>query len=577
MPLGRQAFSYVTHMFAEPDRRLPWVVVVLAVLCAASLWLRTNQIDGSLPYPRHVDESAVLKPAAHIVKTGDYHPARFVYPSLPIYLAAGGLALGFVDAAADLEVRTVQDIGNVSYPFYWAPSVVETARRLFAVLAVIALAAAGAVAFGLVQKPSAFVLAPLILTMSPYFFRMSWSYTNVDIVGTCFVTLTIAATLKGSRRPGLQWLVIVPATCAGLAASSKYIYGLVLLSVLLSILLFSERGRRIDGLAVAVLVAGLAFVATSPYAVLDLPGFLDGLAFNASHYASGHIGHESDPGFGKFAYYGGLLLDDLGIVALVAALVGLVAFALSDWRRALVLAAFPVALLALLAAQRVEFARNILPIFPIYAVLVAVGVYSVASVLKTQALARWKPTAWRVPVVASVVALPFVAVMAAPMMSFPDQVRVPRESRVDAVAWIKDNIPPAWTIIVPEELGFDGRPLAVCGYEVRTVDFKPLDSVDAIEGLFGLTGEPDAVLVPKWGADSRFSGGELVAALNQAMDDAPMRTVKSFPGRGLKINYPIPVPTGNPGFDIRVANSDLVRVGAWWIDKADELPTKGCR
>ena len=556
MALGRQALSNATRVFAELDRRLPWVLL-LALICAASFWLRCNQIDGSLPYPRHPDESAVLKPAAHIVTTGDYHPTRFVYPSLPIYLAAGGLALGFVGAAADLEVRTVHDIGNVSYPFYWAPSVVETARRLFALVSVIALAAAGAVAFGLLRTPSAFVLAPLILTMSPFFFRMSWSYANVDIVGACFVTLSIAATLWGSRRPGLRWLVIVPAICAGFAASSKYIYGLVLLSVLLSIWLFSERGRRVDRLAVAVLVAGVAFLATSPYAVLDLPAFLNGLAYDAGHYASGHPGHESDPGLGKVAYYGSLLLEDLGTVGLVAALVGLVAFARSDWRRTLVLASFPVALLALLTMQRVEFARNILPIFPIFAVLVAVGVCSVVNLLKTQLVERWKPpTAWRVPVVASVVVLPFVAVMAAPLMSFPDQVRVPRESRVDAAAWIEANIPLGWTIIVPKELELDHRPLIVSGYEVRTVDFKPLDSVEAVKGLVSLTDEPVAVLVPKWGADSRWAGAELASALNEVLDDAPLRTLESFPGRGLKINYPLPVPTGNPAIDIRIPNSD---------------------
>ena len=504
--LGGSLRAHAARVYGEPGAPIVGWLLVLLIICAVSFWLRNEQIDGSLPYPTHPDEGAVMKPAANIAKTGHYHPGRFIYPSLPIYLAAGGLGIGFIRAAAKLEVQTVEDIGSVSYPYYSVPTIAETARRLFALISVVAVAATGAVSFFLLQRAGALALAPLILTLSPFFFLMSWRYVNVDIVGTCFVALAMAAALRGTHRPGLRWLVVVPAICAGLAAGSKYIYCLVLLPIFLSIWLFSEHGRRLDRIAAAALIAGVAFVATSPYAVLDLPAFLDGLAFDAYHYASGHPGYEDDPGLGKLIYYGNVLVQDFGVIALGVALVGLVTSAMSDWRRTLILISFPVVLLALLASQRVEFPRNILPIFPLFAVLVAAGVYGIAAVVNRHVVDRWMPGASRRLVGAALVPLAFVGAMAGPCIAFKDQFRVLPESRVEAVAWIEDNVPLDWAVVVPNELGVDVRRLNSRGYDVRMSDFKSLDSVGAIKGLVKPADGPVVVLVPRWGFDPRFPG-----------------------------------------------------------------------
>lgn len=547
--------AHAAQLFGKPGTSMIGWLLVLLLICAVSLWLRNQHIDGSLPYPTHPDEGAVMKPAANILKTGHYHPGRFIYPSLPIYLAAGGLGVGFIRAAAKLEVQTVEDIGSVSYPYYSVPTIAETARRLFAVFSVVAIAATGAVSFCLLQRPGALVLAPLILTLSPFFFLMSWRYVNVDIVGTCFVALAVAAALRGTHRPGLRWLVVVPAICAGLAAGSKYIYCLVLVPVCLSIWLFSERGRRLDRVAAAVLIAGVVFVATSPYAVLDLPAFLGGLAYDAYHYASGHPGYEDDPGWGKLIYYGNVLAKDFGVIALGVALLGLVTSAISDWRRTLILVSFPLVLFALLASQRVEFPRNILPMFPLFAVLVGAGIYGIAAVVNRHVVDRWMPGATRRLVGTAVVPLAFVGAMAGPSIAFPDQVRVPPESRVEAVAWIEDNVPLDWAVVVPNELGLDVRRLNSRGYDIRMIDFKSLDSIGAIESLAKPTDGPVVVLVPRWGFDPRFPGEEQAAALNEAADDAGMKVLQSFGGRNLKFNYPVAAPTGRPAVEIRLLNS----------------------
>ena len=165
-------------------------LLALLALCAVAFWLRTAHISASLPYPQHVDEASITKFAANILTTGDYYPTHFDKPSLPAYLAAAAMSVGFISTAPELGVERNHDIdirddlGDVSYPFYTLPGVVEKARWLFALLSVVAMAAGGVVACQLLGRPGALILAPLVLALSSFYFDMSHSYLNVDIVGT---------------------------------------------------------------------------------------------------------------------------------------------------------------------------------------------------------------------------------------------------------------------------------------------------------------------------------------------------------------------------------------------------------
>jgi len=541
---------------AERDRApLRWWLLGLLVVCAVSFWLRVEQVEGSMPYPRHVDEGAVVKHAARIVATGDFHPGRFTYPSLPTYMAAAAMGVGFVRAAANLEIEKVNEIGRVSYPYYDVPIVVETARQVFALLSIVALAATGAVAYLLLDRRGGLVLAPLVLTVSPFFFYMSWSYVNVDIAGTCFVALTLAAVLKGTHTPSMRWLAVMPGVLAGLSASCKYPYGFVVVAVFLGVWLYMERGRRLDALAIAAVATVAGFVLSSPYSLLDLPTFLNGLAFDAYNYAAGYTGDPGERGWAMLAFYRRHLVHDFGVVVMLVALAGLFFAAFADWRRTLIVVAFPVVLLALLAGQRLEFARNILPIYPVVAVLVAAGILGVSRLLAAQVINRWLPPPFQRPLAAAAVVLLFAVVLIKPLGKLPKQADVPPESRVLAVEWIEENVPPDRTIVMPVKLGLDARPLEARGHAVRMEEFLPLDTAAAIDALVASVGGPVVVLVPEWDIDRRAPGEELAAALNRAGSEARLETLKSFPGIGLKVNYPQPIAAGNPAIRIAVPRS----------------------
>ncbi len=544
-------------------------LLALLALCAVAFWIRTAHIAASLPYPQHVDEVHVARSAANILTTGNYHPAPFTYPSLPTYLAVAAMSVGFISAAPELglEKRAIdirENLGDVSFPFYTLPGVVEKARWLFALLSVVAMAASGVVAYQLLGRPSALILAPLVLALSYFFFHMSHSYLNVDIVGTCFVALGMAAVLQGTRRPcpALREIAGTPAICVGLAAGSKYPCGLLLLPVLLAIYLFMERGHRLQATGIAITIAGLSFLAVAPYTVIALPDFVNGLARQAYHYATGHPGFEANPGLDQLVFYASHLAWDFGVAGLILCLIGLISAAYSDWRRTLILISFPVALLALLSAQRVHFPRNILPVFPLVAVLITCGIYFLHGRLMRVAWIRRRDVGG---LQSAIGVVGFVGLFAlglnVPLSKFAIQMEVASESRVRAVAWIKKHVATDATVIVPQELHLDTRPLASSGYPVRVAAFKALDTAQRIDSLVAEIPGPVVVLVPRWVADRRLadadSAKDKAAALNEALMRAQLVPLADFSlQRGVLINSDSRtinkrgVPGRNPGFSI---------------------------
>jgi hypothetical protein len=527
-----------------------WTAALL-VLCAVSLWLRFHHIDATLPYPHHIDEPFVTGPAARTLVTGTLHPYTFNYPSLPKYLAAAGMAGGFVRSAARREVRDVAGIGSVGYPHYDAPRVVQGAKQLFALLSVIALAATGYAAWlAAPTMPAAVLLAPLALAASPLFFSDSWRYLNVDIVGASFGALTIAACLRGSRDPSIVRAAVVPGMLAGLTAGSKYTLALVIVPVLLGIAFYVPQGRRLRAALAALASMSVAFVAVVPYSLIDIPGFLNGLAAEAAHYAGGHAGYEANPGLAQLRYYGGHFVSDFGVPAVLLAGVGLAVLAAADWRRALVLASFPVALLALLASQRVHFARNVLALHPVMALLLGWGAIAVWSWLVAWTARRgWAAGRVRPWAIAGVTLA--VGAAAVPPLHVADQFRDRTDSRKLAQAWFEEKLPKGWAIVVPGDLGLDLDALMkATGRKISVIDLKTATDRAALDRILEGVPKPAIIMLPRWGADVRFSGAERADALNAVASH--WRIVTEFGANPVLVNYSQPVPSGNPAFALAV-------------------------
>ncbi|MEQ1728493.1 MAG: hypothetical protein ABL982_08930 [Vicinamibacterales bacterium] len=532
---------------AAPLRRI-WVVAFV-LICGLTLWSAFRHIDGTLPYPQHVDEAFLTGPAHRTVVTGNLHPYTFNYPSLPKYLAAAGMAVGFIQSATRLELREVQDIGNVGYPYYDSKRPMQTARRLYALLGVVALSMSGISAWLAFGRPAVLVTAPLVLLLSPLYWFHTWTYLNVDLVAASFASLALAATLAATRRTSLFQAAVLPGACAGLATGSKYTLAITIVPVLLGIVLCQPRGQRLRGCAAALVAMVVAFLVAVPYSLLDIPGFLNGVASEAFHYASGHRGYNEEPGLLQFLYYARHVASEFGIAGVVVAMVGLAALARADWRRALVLVSLPTVLLVMLSAQRVHFPRNVLSLHPIVAIWIAIGL-SIMHEWLGRLLAQ---RAWsrRVPgwlLKPGLALLLFVGLLPVGHLVAVARVRV--DSRNLATSFLLDRVPADWAIAVPAQLGFDTRPLEAAGRRVVKVDLQSARDAGSLSAVLGTVPTPAVVLVPRWGADDRFPNSALATVLNQVQPR--WRPLRAFGSNDVLVNYSYSTPWGDPSFTVSV-------------------------
>ena len=534
---------------SQQRRALRGWTAALILLCLGALSLEFKHIESTLPYPGHSDEGFISGPAHRTLVSGTLHPYTFSYPSLPKYLAAAGMAVGFLSSAAHLEIRETWRIGDVGFPYYDTPRVMQTARQLFALLSVIALAATGFSAWLAFREPAAILLAPLILLMSPLFFFDSWGYLNVDIVGTCFVMLTIAACLLGTRRPSIGQSAILPGVCAGLATGSKYTLALVILPVLLAIALHFTGPRRVWTCVAALATMAVAFVTAVPYSLIDIPGFLNGVASEVFHYASGHRGANGEPGWPQLLFYLRHLALELGFGGAILAVLGVCVFAAADRRRAAVLLIFPVGLLWLLASQVVHFERNALSLQPLAAMFAAFGLIALHRwAVRLAANRGWvrQPVRGRVRMLAFLI----LAMATVPMWRLADHLRDRTDSRNLARAWIEARLQPEWSIVVPKQLHFDVRPLRKAGRNVTVVDLQSARDMDGLGTLVAGVPSPAVIMVPRWGADLRLDGHELAPTLNTLSQH--WRALRTFGTEAVLVNYSLPNPRGNPAFSIAV-------------------------
>jgi hypothetical protein len=519
----------------------------LILLCIAALVLLFRHIERTLPYPYHIDEGFISGPASHILVTGELHPQRFTYPSLPTYLAATAMAVGFLRGATHLEIRDINRLGQVGYPYYETPRAMQTARQAFALLSVICLAMTGLSAWIAFRKPATILLAPLLLLASPLFFRHSWTYLNVDIVGVSFVMLTLAACLLGTTHPSIQQSAVVPGVFAGLATGSKYTLAIVALPVLLALGLYFPRARIISACVAALAAMLVAFLAAVPYSLIDIPGFLNGVAYEAFHYASGHAGFAGEPGLPQLLYYLRHFLSEFGYGAALLAVLGVFLFSRADWRRAAVVTMFPAGLLWLLSSQRVHFTRNALAIHPFVAMFAAFGFVALHDwIVKVATRRGLAPKRLKVPVLAGLV----LVIATVPFWHFVEHLRDRTDSRNLARVWVAEHLPYNWAVVVPSELGFDRRGLEIRGRHLKVVDLSSARDPGALDALLSDVPSPAVILVPRWGADRRSPGQQAADALNALARQ--WRVLQTFGTNDVLVNYSSSTAWGDPAFAIAI-------------------------
>lgn len=519
-----------------------FILIPILFIIIFSGYVRLKIIKGSLPYIGHPDEPALTKIPLHILKTGDFNPHTFIWPSLPYYITAASFVIGYLDSVSHGEIDNIKKIDSISYPFYPQKRLAFPAKLIFALLSIVTMLLIGIIAHNVTGNKHSIYLAPLLLTLSPLYLSHSARYLNIDIIGTFFAVLSIWYIIKRLEIDSLLTKAIIPGILCGLAIASKYNFYLTLFPSALAIIFYSKK-QKLGKIMLLFCVAIIIFIICVPYSILDFSAFLDGIVFNINHYKSGHTGFTGIPGLTQFFHYCNGLISEYGIIFIIFTLLGVLYSLVSNPKRGLVLLAFPLLILIYMSSLSVHFMRNILAVFVFVCIYCSFGIFLVFKYLSSQL--RKMPFFPNKKILHKAVPILLCAVIIAislPVKSIVNAYDLKPDSRNLSIHWIKTNLPLNSKIFIPQELDLDTRKLEKA-YKIRYFNGLKL------RGNFKESILSSYVLIPYYGYDKRKPAGrEKALQCNRFFKE--FDKIVEFGKKPVLVNYYRAVPTGNPKFYI---------------------------
>jgi 4-amino-4-deoxy-L-arabinose transferase-like glycosyltransferase len=404
-----------------------WLLAVLAVAAALRFW----HLGHGIPFAVGVDEPVVMQHVLAILRTGDYNPHFFHYPGLAFYLHVPVAVLRFAAGALDGRWQSVDGM-TIDDLYLWSRTVTAALGTL-TVLLVHQVGLRWGARHGL--------LAAGLMAVMPMHVRES-HYALTDVPTTFFVVLAWLVSLVAHER-GRWGAFALAGACVGLAASVKYPAALALLLPLAAAwMTVPLRPSRLHGALAAAGAFAAAYLSTSPYTVLDLPGFLNSIGELMQSYRPREAALEA----GSLVYLKHLRIN-LGWPASLLAASGLVLAVVRAVKgpgraRWVLLVLFPAVFFWYMARRHQIYARYLLPVVPFACTLVAIAVVSGVSQLRRFDIPR-------LPRTLLIAALTVAAVLPPLLTSIGYLKMIGRPSTPQAAFdWISAHVPPGAAFVI---------------------------------------------------------------------------------------------------------------------------------
>ncbi len=476
----------VVNTERQSSRVTRWLLPGILLL---ALVLRLWGASFGLPYMYHADEPDKIAKASSIIQTGDLNPHYFRKPSLSIYLLTIGYvpyylmghALGLFQSPNDLAPPTMIAMGVGRTPLIATVLIGRGISIFFGVLGVWLVYKVGR---RLTPRPDLGLIAALLLAISPTQVVNSRLIAPESLLVVCLI-LALWGSLLILQEDRTRHYVLA-GLAVGLTASAKYNGVLVVLVLIAAHLLrHGLAGLKDKRLYLALIISGVAFLVTTPYALLDSDKFAADVADQAQDYATGHFGMEGN----TFTWYTTYLLQFEGVVtitAIAAVIWGVARHTKTRLSETMVLAIFPIVYFVFLNLYVVRNDRLVVPLIPFLCVLSARFFFDLLEVART----RITHDRLRHGLIASAIALMVVVPLTQNLVISSRLVKT--DSRETARIWIAQHLPAGSKIAVESYAPFiDPQRFSVQGF-LRMIDHpvvwyadKGFKYIVVSEGMFG--------------------------------------------------------------------------------------------
>jgi len=354
--------------------------LILLIIVGLALAVRFAGIDFGLPHTLcRPDESTIIDKAWFVFQ-GDPNPHFFNYPSLFIYLVAALFAIRFsVLALCGVPTATL----NAELYANPAPLFL-TARFVSATMGSLTVIAVYLAAKRVFDRKTAFLSA---LFMSVCYLHARDSHFGTTDVPMTFLAVCAVLFLLRSRDTGSVRDFAWAGVFTGLATSTKY-GGIFLVVPAVAAYLFErhaasrgaagngrgEKGGAEEKMLCYFAAAAIAFVLTSPFALLDFGTFFAHFTAEARHLAVGENAWGEPMIFGRGWWYHAryTLPYGAGILVFLAGLAGICIAIAEDARKGVVLMTFPIAFYLAAGKGYTVFVRYMIPVLPFLCIGAAV-------------------------------------------------------------------------------------------------------------------------------------------------------------------------------------------------------------
>ena len=406
-----------------------WWGLAVGVLLVFAFGLRIWGVDHGLPYAYNSDENAHFVTRSIGLFGHGWDPQYYVNPPAYTYLAHLLLRAWYGGRV------------GVSTAFAADPTQIWILTRVLAAfLGTLAIWLTYLAGSRLVDRRVGLLSAGIFtVAFLPVFYSKLALNDVPTLAPLCLALWGTAGVLRFGRRRDY----VFAGVGLGLACATKYTGGIVLVPLIAAtIVQFTAPGGRagaLRGLAIAGVLALVAFLAANPYSVLNWDEFVNGLTHqsDASGDAAGKLGLTQDNGY---LYYLWSFGWGLGWVPLFFAVGGAVRLWFDERRLVWVLVPGVVLFVLFMGSQERYFGRWLMPVFPFVCILAAYAAFELAD-WSARLRPALKPTIVVVAVVA-VCAQGFVySVHSGLVMSREDTRNLARE-------WMVHNVPVRTKIVV---------------------------------------------------------------------------------------------------------------------------------